>query len=380
MSYSPPDSIKPFTLDIPEQELTELKQLLQLSRIGPKTYESTQTAHDFGVTHQWMTETKDYWLNKYDWRAQEKYINSFPNYTTEIEGLTVHFVALFSEKKDAIPILFLHGWPGSFIEFLSLVSLVQEKYPATDRPYHIIIPSLPGYTLSSGGPPDKDWTMQDSARVINTLMHNLGFDKYIAQGGDIGSFEAQLLAAEYDSCVAIHINMLSTQHTPEESEIQPYQKKGIEKALQWRERGSAYGLEHASRPSTIGFVLNSNPISLLAWIGEKLLEWHDETPPLDTVLTNISLYWFTHGFPRSVYPYRQIFTARDRIELPYIAKPFGFSYFPFELFPLVEVAVREKGNLVQYRQHEKGGHFAALERPREVWGDVEDFVKLVWGK
>lgn len=380
MSYSPPSSAKPFTLNISDKDLSEWRQLLELSRIGPLTYEAQDDK--YGVTQEWITNAKDHWLNKFDWRVQEKHINSFPNYTTEIEGLNVHFTALFSEKKDAIPIVFLHGWPGSFIEFLPLASLIREKYSAKDQPYHIIIPSLPGYTLSSGGPTNKDWTIQDTARIINTLMKGLGFNKYISQGGDIGSIVSTVLS-QYEEVAGIHLNMLGNVDIPDESTLTEFEKTAVENAKLWRVTGSAYAQEHGTRPATIGFVLNSNPLSLLAWIGEKFLSWSDTTPPLDTILTNISLYWFTHSFPRSIYPYRQLFGAARNAPAP-IPKPFGFSWFPKEIFPGIESEVKKrgdgkKGELVFYKQQrEGGGHFAALEKPRELWGDVEEFVGKVW--
>lgn len=204
MSYSPPSSAKPFTLHISDTDLSEWRQLLQLSKLGPDTYEGRQEDRRFGVTHKWLSETKDYWLNKFDWRAQEKHINSFSNYKMQIGEIDVHFVGLFSEKKDAIPIVFIHGWPGSFLEFLPMLSLIREQYSTKDLPYHIIVPSLPGYTLSSGGPVEKEWTIQDSASILSQLMLNLGFEKYIAQGGDVGAYEARLLSQDSDACVGIH--------------------------------------------------------------------------------------------------------------------------------------------------------------------------------
>lgn len=210
MSYSPPSSAQPFTLSISDQDLSEWRQLLQLSKLGPQTYENTQTERNLGVTYKWLSTAKDYWLNEYDWRAQEKHINSFPNYKMQIEDIDVHFVALFSEKKDAVPIVCMHGWPGSFIEFLPMCGLIREKWSKKDLPYHIIVPSLPGYTLSSSGPLDKDWSMQDTARIINQLMINLGFSRYVAQGGDVGSIVGTILGAKYDECVAVHCRSPST--------------------------------------------------------------------------------------------------------------------------------------------------------------------------
>lgn len=204
MSYSLPSSAKPFTLNISEQDISEWRQLLQLSKLAPDTWEGRQEDRRYGVSRKWLEETKDYWLNKYDWRAQEKHINSFNNYKMQIENVDVHFIGLFSEKKDAIPIVFLHGWPGSFIEFLPMCDLIRKQYSPKDLPYHIVIASLPGYPLSVVQSAEKEWTLEDSARILNQLMLNLGFDKYLAQGGDVGSFEARLLAQEYDACVGIH--------------------------------------------------------------------------------------------------------------------------------------------------------------------------------
>ncbi|KAF2737153.1 epoxide hydrolase-like protein [Polyplosphaeria fusca] len=378
MSYSPPTSAKPFTLNISENDFSEFKQLLKLSKIGPVTWEGVQDDRRFGLTHKWITETKDYWLNKYDWRAQEKHINSFPNYTMEIEGIDVHFIGMFSEKKDATPIVFMHGWPGSFIEFLPMAGLIREKYSPADQPYHVIIASLPGYTLSAGLPTDKDWKMEDTARVVDKLMKNLDFDKYIAQGGDVGAFVATILNAGYDACVATHHNFLRAP-IPDASELTTLEQNSVERAMKWHATGRAYGQEHGSRPSTIGLVLSSNPLALLAWIGEKFLEWTDEDPPLDAILTNISLYWFTQGFPRSIYPYRQLFDP-NRPEPPFLSKPTGYSFFQYELLPGIKKGLEKACNLVTYKQHERGGHFAALERPKELLEDVEEFVGIVWKK
>ncbi|KAF2789207.1 epoxide hydrolase-like protein [Melanomma pulvis-pyrius CBS 109.77] len=376
MAYAPPSSAKPFTLNVPDKDFSEWKQLLELSKIAPETWEGSHEDGRYGVSRRWLIDAKDYWLNQYDWRAQEKHINSFPNYKIKIEDIDVHFIALFSEKKDAIPIIFMHGWPGSFIEFLPMLGLIRDKYAAKDLPYHIIVPSLPGFTLSSGGPLDRDWTPTDSARIMDKMMRELGFSKYLAQGGDVGSIVGTILVTAYDSCVGVHLNLI-TVPLPDGLELSTIEKESLDRATKWRATGMAYALEHSSRPSTISLVLSSNPLALLAWIGEKFVEWTDTTPSLDHILTNISLYWFTSGFPRSIYPYRVIF-APDRKPTPFISKPLGFSFFPHELFPGIKGAIEKNGNLVFYKQHEKGGHFAALEQPNELLADVEEYVKVAW--
>ncbi|KAF1944653.1 epoxide hydrolase-like protein [Clathrospora elynae] len=377
MSYSPPSSAKPFTLDVSDQDISEWRQLLQLSKLAPETFEGRQEGGQYGISHKWLSSAKDYWLNKYEWRAQEKHINSFPNYKTQIEDVDLHFIAVFSEKKDAVPIVFMHGWPGSFIEFLPILALVKEQYSAKELPYHIIVPSLPGYTLSTIKTIDKEWTMEDTARIINQLMLNLGFNKYLAQGGDVGSMEALILAHIYDACVGIHLNLKMTSEKPDEGVLTAFEKEALDRQKKWQATGTAYAQEHGTRPSTIGNVLSSNPLALLAWIGEKFLEWTDKDLSLDTILTNISLYWFTACFPSSIYPYRQIF-GPSRIEFKDSGKPTGFSFFPYELQPGIKSALEKDCNLIFYKQHEHGGHFAALEQPEALWGDVEEFVAKAW--
>ncbi|KAG9205567.1 hypothetical protein G6514_008209 [Epicoccum nigrum] len=376
MSYSPPSSAKPFTLNIPDQDLDDWRQLLKLSKLPPQTWEGSQEDRRYGVTHKWLSETRDYWLNTYSWRDEEKRINSFPNYRMQINGVDLHFVALFSEKKDAVPIQFLHGWPGSFIEFLPMLDLIRKQYPsAKELPYHIIVPSLPGYTLSTR-PTDREFSMEESVTVLNQLMVNLGFSKYIAQGGDVGSFCARIAAQNHDECVGIQLNMMTASDQPDESKLSDLEKTALKSGNAWRQTGSAYAQEHATRPSTIGSVLSSNPLALLAWIGEKFLEWSDTDPSLTHILTNISLYWFTSSILTSLQPYRQLRSVAPT----YVAKPVGFSFFPYELFPGIRHVLEKNANLVSYEQHEAGGHFAALEKPRELWGDVETFVKAVWDK
>ncbi|KAL1795018.1 hypothetical protein ACET3X_006834 [Alternaria dauci] len=378
MSYSPPDSAKPFTLNVSDQDVSEWRQLLQLSKLAPETWEGRQEDGRFGVSRKWLSDAKDYWLNKYDWRAQEKHINSFPNYKMQIENVDLHFVGLFSEKKDAIPIIFMHGWPGSFIEFLPLLTLVKEKYSTKDLPYHLIVPSLPGYTLSTVQSAENEWTVKDSCRVMNQLMLNLGFDKYLAQGGDVGSFTAQFMNRSYDSCVGMHLNMFSTLSRPnEDTPMTALEKESLGHSMTWLTSGTAYAQEHGTRPSTISNVLASNPLALLAWIGEKFLEWSDEDPSLDEILTNISLYWFTESIARGLYPYREIFSPKIR-DVKQNDKPVGFSAFPYELVPGIKSIMEKEANLVFYRRHERGGHFAALEKPKELLEDVEEFVSKAW--
>ncbi|KAI4723143.1 alpha/beta-hydrolase [Aureobasidium sp. EXF-10727] len=385
---------KPFKVEIDANDIQSMKHLLAHSKIGPATYENQQTDRRFGMNRDWLSKAKKHWETTYDWRRCEDQINSFPNFTipvTDPEGseFTIHFVALFSTSATAIPILFLHGWPGSILEFLSLLALIKTQYPdPASLPYHIIVPSLPGYAFSSSPPTSRDFKAEHMAPVMDTLMQNLGFESgYIAQGGDLGSFIARQLAVEAPACKAFHLNLyqLPAPENASSLPISELEKRGLERGKAFRDSGSAYAMEHGTRTATIGLTLSSSPLALLSWIGEKFLEWTDEDPSVDEILDSVSLYWLTDTYARCIYPYRSLFgsqsgpSSKPRFAKP-SGKPQGYSYFPFEISPTPVSWVKETGNFVHVASHDKGGHFAAMERPEDLWADVEGFVKEAWGK
>ncbi|OJZ86839.1 hypothetical protein ASPFODRAFT_46366 [Aspergillus luchuensis CBS 106.47] len=384
-------SPNPFTVSIPDEQLNDLKTLIRLSKIAPPTYESLQADGRFGITSEWLTTMREKWLSEFDWRPFEARLNSFPQFTTEIEGLTIHFAALFSEREDAVPIALLHGWPGSFVEFYPILQLFREEYSPETLPFHLIVPSLPGYTFSSGPPLDRDFGLMDNARVVDQLMKDLGFGSgYVIQGGDIGSFVGRLLGVSFDACKAVHLNLCAMRAPPEGPSIESLtaaEKEGIARMEKFMTNGIAYAMEHSTRPSTIGHVLSSSPIALLAWIGEKYLQWVDKPLPSETILEMVSLYWLTESFPRAIHTYRETTPTASapngatmlQKEL-YIHKPFGFSFFPKDLCPVPRSWIATTGNLVFFRDHAEGGHFAALERPRELKADLTAFVEQVWQK
>lgn len=283
----------------------------------------------------------------------------------------------------------IHLEAGSFLEFLPMLDVMKKKYTAEDLPYHLVVPSLIGYTLSSAPPTDKTFKTRDIARIMDKLLTSLGFaGGYVAQGGDIGSGVARILGANFPSCKAAHVNMCSIGGSPTdvpEGSINEAEMAAMKRGGTWVEHGTAYAKEHGTRPATIGFVLASSPLALLAWVGEKFLEWTDEDPSRDTILEAVSLYWFTETFPRCIFPYREWWGQKEEPSLDterkwetYVNKPFGYSWFPKELFPAPKAMAAKVGNLVWHRQHTKGGHFAALERPVEFAQDVEDFVATAW--
>lgn len=279
----------------------------------------------------------------------------------------------------------MHGWPGSFLEFLQILDIARKKYSPKDLPYHLIAPSLPGYGFSNITP-DHDFVTEDIARIMDKLMVGLGFgDGYVGQGGDIGAYTCRPLA-QYASCKAIHLNfsMMSRPQGSNDDELSKQEKWGLARAADFAKKASAYALEHGTRPATIGFVLSSSPIALFAWISEKFITWTDTTPSLEDILDSISLYWFTQSFPKCIYCYRQFHGEIGKEDMLHsypkfrIDRPLGYSYFPFELAPMPKSWVATTGDLVWYRGHDSGGHFAAMEKPKELFQDIEDFLKQAW--
>ncbi|KFX96373.1 hypothetical protein V490_03377 [Pseudogymnoascus sp. VKM F-3557] len=329
-------TVRPFEVHIPQVRLDEMFTLLKLSKLAPET------------------------------RKSEDFINSFPNFTINITDTSgpqdIHFVSLFSEKKDAIPLILLHGWPGNFLEFLPILELLRNNYTPETLPYHVIVPSLPGYAFSSTPPLDRDFRTGDVARIFNRLMQDLGFGNgYVVQGGDIGSKIARAMAVEYESC-KVNYCIMSEPQGIVDTLSQP-EKQGLKRTADFTRLGSSYALQQATKPSALAFALASNPLSLLAWIGEKFLDWTDEDPPMDTILESrfTSGNVGTHDDPKS-----------------HINKPFGFSWFPEELAPTPRSWAATTGNLVFYRQHDAGGHFAAMEQPEVLLQDIQEFISQVW--
>ncbi|KAK4169582.1 putative epoxide hydrolase [Cladorrhinum sp. PSN259] len=389
----------PFTLSVPNRDVHTLYSLVDSAYIAAPGYYNTHAYAPngtFGISRDWLIDSKNHWIDDYDWREAEAYQNSFPqwklNVTTPSDGQlwSLHFVGLFSQKTDAIPITFLHGWPGSWLEFAGVVELLAAKYTPETLPYHVIVPSIPDYAESTRlEEVETEIDMNQAGEALNELMKGLGFDSYVAQGGDVGSFLSLTMCGNHDECKAYHLNMYFM--TPEQSaavaniSINEEERKRQDDAAAWGKTGSAYANEHGTRPSTISLVLNTNPMAMLAWMGEKFIEWSDnvksEPLSLDTIISMVSLYWFTDTYVRSMWSYRVLTSivggSPPTMPTSY-TKPFGYSAFRTEIatFPRPWAEYLFPNNLVFFKSHDKGGHFAALQEPALFLEDIEAFLAL----
>jgi microsomal epoxide hydrolase len=199
---------EPYKLEVPEEQIDKFRTLLRLSEVGPETWWSNPANGYYGITRQWLTKAKDEWL-QFDWRKTERRINALPNFKIKIQSNgqphDVHFAALFSARADAFPVILMHGWPGSFLEFLPFLELVSEKYSRNTLPWNIVVPSIPDYGLSVTQGQEAEMDMPSAAFIMNELMVQLGFKSgYAAQGGDVGSFLANAMAQMFPECIAFH--------------------------------------------------------------------------------------------------------------------------------------------------------------------------------
>jgi len=379
MSFPSSATLKPepFKVKIAEEKVVELKALLKSAKLPKATYETKLETREYGVTGSWMEKALPYWRDIYDWSKSEERINQFPHYKVAIPDAkgfdySIHFIAVLNKDPNAIPLMLLHGWPGSFAEFLALIPLLAES---TSPAFHLIVPSLPGFGFSSGPPLDRDIEpLKDVSYLMNKLMTGLGFSSYASQGGDLGSFISRALAQTYpESCKAYHVNMAITS-PPEGYDFAKAPEKDkviLARGKKWQENGQAYGNAHGTRTSTITHVITSSPVAMFAWIGEKWLEWTDKDPSLNTICENISIYWLTETYGTTLYFYRAFSKGGVSARPGHTGEvPFGYSLFPKEIFPVPKSWAANFGNLQYFKEHDNGGHFPATELPEVLAQDL----------
>lgn len=280
----------PFNISIPEPKLQLMKDLISLSPIGPVTYENTTATVDYGISHAWLNRAKVAWTSSFDWRQHEASLNTLPHFTVPIRDkesgieVSIHFMALFSQNPDATPLALYHGWPGSFLEFVPIVNLLKDKYTPETLPYHVVVPSLPGFAFSGGPPTDRDFEMSHVVRLFDKLMTGLfGPIGYIAHGGDQGQSVALGQASRCEACMGVHVNnvLMSPPEDGDKLEMTDVEKSVLHRRQEFMGTGIGYAMEQGTKPATVGLAISASPIALLAWIGEKWVGWTDVEPTLE---------------------------------------------------------------------------------------------------
>jgi pimeloyl-ACP methyl ester carboxylesterase len=375
------NEIRPFRVDIPDEALEDLRR-----RIAAVRWPSRELVADRsqGVQLATMQELARYWTTDYDWRKAEARLNALPQFTTEIDGVDIHFLHVKSPHEQALPLLMTHGWPGSVIELLETVGPLTDPTAhggeATDA-FDLVLPSLPGYGFS-GEPAELGWNVGRVAQAWAVLMGRLGYGRYVAQGGDVGAAVTDAMGRQApQGLVGIHTNLLVTVlggPQPTESE---QERAAADQLATFRESGFGYFLEMATRPQTIGYALLDSPVALAAWLldhdtdsYQKISRAFVDGEPVgnltrDHIIDNITLYWLTGSGASAARSYwedgRALAQARASGQAPpEVAVPVGFTTFPGEIWRSPRSWVEQSyPTLTYFNEADKGGHFAAWEEP-----------------
>lgn len=369
--------IKPFQIDISQAELDDLQRRLMHIR-----WPERETSEDWsqGIPLAYVKELCGYWREQYDWRRCESWLNGLPQFTTEIDGLDFHFLHIRSPNENALPLVMTHGWPGSIIEFSKVIGPLTD--PAShggsdDDAFHLVCPTLPGFGFS-GKPSEPGWGVERIGMAWGQLMARLGYDRYVAQGGDWGAaVTCSMGITETHHCAGIHTNMPIL--SPSEAftqDLSEYENDALASAQYYWDWDSGYSKEQSTRPQTIGYGLVDSPVAQAAWIIEKFWAWTDSDGHPENVLTrdelldNVMMYWLTSAGASSARIYWESFSLIGTPQAP-IEMPSGVSMFPNEIFRASRRWVEERfKNLVHYNVLEKGGHFAAFEQPSTFVDEV----------
>ncbi|KAI3621519.1 epoxide hydrolase [Moniliophthora roreri] len=373
------NTMSSFKIAVPDEALDLLKKKLELTRLPDEIGEA---GWDYGAPLADIRRLLARWKDGYDWRKYEKVLNEeLPQYTRdiEVEGhgvLNIHYVHKKSEVANAIPLLFVHGWPGSFLELRKILPLLTATEPGMPS-FHVVGLGLPGFGFSEGTK-KKGFDLPKYAEVGHKLMLALGYTEYVTQGGDWGWGVTRTMASIYGGkhVKAWHTNLPLVSGPPEDADPTKYDKEDLERLerSEWfRTKGYGYFLEQSTQPQTIGYSLTDSPVGLLAWIYEKMVVWTDAYPwDDDEVLTWISVYWFSRSGPaaslRIYYEYTES-GGPEAVPMPTI--PAGYSFFPKEIIISPKSWYTDK-NIVFISNHERGGHFAAHEQPDKLAGDLRN--------
>jgi len=382
--------LKPFTVAVDDAVLADLQQRLKLVRWPG---EPDDAAWQYGANLGYMKQLVAYWRDDFDWRRQEMAINRFQHFTAPISSddnaqLDVHFIREDGSGDSPLPLLLLHGWPGSIAEFLDVIEPLAhpERFGGDIADaFTVIAPSLPGYGFS--GAPARPIGTKAMAGICARLMTDvLGFEDYVVQGGDWGSIVATRIAVNFpDRLKAIHLNMapIRPHIGPQDPELTAREEEWIKAARKMRARETAYQDVHATKSQTLAYGLTDSPVALAAWIAEKFHGWTDpkaDSPlfTFDQLLTNIMIYWATGSINTSMWLYRGLRDERGAVLAAgeSVVQPLGFCLPPYDLVPPPpESWLNRIGNVQSITMLEDGGHFTALQKGPELIEDMRRFFR-----
>ncbi|PCI76368.1 MAG: hypothetical protein COB20_10885 [SAR86 cluster bacterium] len=382
--------IIPFEIEISDAAIADLQRRLAATRMPDQIADTTW---EYGTDSSYLAELIAYWQNDFDWKKQESELNQFDQFKTEIDGLDMHFIHQRSENPDAIPLMIVHGWPGSIAEFSKIIG------PLTDPvahggdiadSYHVIAPSLPGFGFSEK-PNEPGYSPEKFAHILAGLMQRLGYEQYAIAGGDWGAIINRFLANNYpERLLGLHSNMVLA--GPPADEAQRDDVSEAESSLRnartaYMQNEVGYQRIQGTKPQSLGYGLNDSPAGLAAWIVEKFHGWSDlpqgadgyldNNFSKDELLTNIAIYWFTETITSSARIYYESNKTPVAKPIEYINVPTGVAVYPAEIYITPRSWAAAAYDLRHYSLMEKGGHFAALEQPESYLNELNTFFRLL---
>ena len=379
------EDVRPFKIHVDDSVLTDLRQRLARTRFPG---EINTSSWDYGTNLAYLKNLVSYWRDTYDWRAAERRLNQFDQFTTTIDGLDIHFVHQRSRNANAMPVVISHGWPGSFVEFTKIIPLLTDPAAhggnAADA-FHVVAVSLPGFGFS-GKPTERGYGPERIAGIVAKLMARLGYTRYGLQGGDWGASVSRFAAINDAShVIGLHSNFCLAGPPPglkDPNEGVPaaeIERTRARQAFFETERG--YFLEQSTKPQTIGYALDDSPAGLAAWIVEKFRSWSDSNGDVeksfsrDDLLTNITLYWVTQtatSSARIYYENQRAPALTRRVEVPTAC-----AVFPKEISIPPRRWAEAQYNVTRWTEMPRGGHFAALEEPQLLADDMRAFFRTL---
>jgi len=373
-------TMKPFKIEVAQNVLDDLQNRLKQTRW---TDEPQQAGWNYGTDPQYLRSLVSYWQTQYNWRKQEAMLNKFPQFTAEIDGVSIHFIHVKGKGPHAKPLVLTHGWPDSFFRFYKVISLLTD--PAAhgghaDQSFDVVIPSIPGFGFSSHAAMTPDQT----ADLWFKLMNALGYSKFYAAGGDMGALITKALAVKHPAAVqSIHLTDVGYPNGTEDwSTMTPAEQEFGQTIQRWFFAEGAFNMIQSTKPQTLGYGLNDSPVGLAAWIIEKFYAWSDSQGNIerrftkDELLTNVMIYWISQTINPSIRTYAEMARAAygptgpvpdKRVEVPT-----AVAVFPAEA-QIPRAWADRKANVQRFTQMPEGGHFAALEVPELYANDLRTF-------
>ena len=375
---------KPFEIHATDAELDDLRARLRATR-----WPEGETVDDWsqGIPLAYLQEVCAYWADGYDWRTREARLNAFSQFTHPVHGLDIHFVHVRSPEPNALPLVITHGWPGSIVEFQKVIAQLSDPKShggESADAFHVVCPSLPGFGFS-GKPTSPGWSVQKTADAWSQLMQDLGYGRYVAQGGDWGSMVTTCIGVQDpDHCLGIHLNMAIAPPTEDSmNDLSEIEQRALAGMAHYTEKDSGYSKQQSTRPQSLGYGLVDSPVGQAAWILEKFWSWTDcdghpeNALTRDEMLDNVMLYWLPASGASSARLYWESFNSAPMMD---VSVPVAVSVFPKEIFQASKRWCEARyDRLVYYNALEKGGHFAAFEQPETFVDEVRAGLRPVRG-